>query len=70
MIGTTTLPFDRGDNIERRKEVPLGDLIADGIRIVYGTDIGFMTGGGIRSQFPACEYNPVNTSHRARQLQQ
>lgn len=61
-IGTTTLPFDRGDNIERRREVPLGDLIADGIRVIYGTDIGFMTGGGIRSQFPACGYNPVNTA--------
>ena len=61
-IGTTTLPFDRGDNIERRREVPLGDLIADGMRLTYGTDIGFFTGGGIRSQFPACGYKPVNTT--------
>ena len=61
-IGTTTLPFDRGDNIERRTEVPLGDLIADGIRDIYDTDIGYMTGGGIRSQFPACGYRPVDTS--------
>ena len=64
VIGTTTLPFDRGDNIERRQEVPLGDLLADGIREVYDVDIGFMTGGGIRSQFPACGYNPEDTSLR------
>ena len=61
-IGTTTAPFDRGGNIERRKETPLGDLIADGMRLTYGTQIGFFTGGGIRSQFPACAYHPVNTS--------
>jgi 5'-nucleotidase len=31
-IGTTTEPFKRGGNIERRQEVPLGDLIADGMQ--------------------------------------
>jgi 5'-nucleotidase len=61
-IGTTVTPFDRGDNIERRQEVPLGDLLADGLREIYGVDIGYMTGGGIRSQFPACGYQPVDTS--------
>jgi 5'-nucleotidase len=61
VIGTTTVPFDRGGNIERRQEVPLGDLIADGMRETYGTDIAFFTGGGIRSQFPACTYKPVDT---------
>ena len=60
VIGTTTVPFDRGGNIERRQEVPLGDLIADGMRVTYNTDIAFFTGGGIRSQFPACTYKPVN----------
>ena len=62
VIGTTTKPFDRGGNIERRQEVPLGDLIADGMRDTYGTDIAFFTGGGIRSQFPACTYKPVDTT--------
>jgi 5'-nucleotidase len=61
-IGTTTLPFDRGGNIERRREVPLGDLLADGLRTIYGVDIGYYTGGSIRSQFPACAYHPVNTA--------
>jgi 2',3'-cyclic-nucleotide 2'-phosphodiesterase (5'-nucleotidase family) len=61
-IGTTTQPFDRGGNIERRKEMPLGDLLADGLRSVYGVDIGYYTGGSIRSQFPACGYAPVNTA--------
>ena len=60
VIATTTLPFDRGNNVERRKEVPLGDLIADGIADIYDVQIGFMTGGGIRSQFPACAYQPVD----------
>src|SRR5918999_5651283 len=31
-VGTTTEPFKRGGNIERRQEVPLGDLIADGMK--------------------------------------
>ena len=65
-IATTTQPFDRGDNIERRREVPLGDLVADSMREAYGVQIGYMTGGGIRSQFPACGYAPVDhTLNRA-----
>jgi 2',3'-cyclic-nucleotide 2'-phosphodiesterase (5'-nucleotidase family) len=57
-IGTTTEPFKRGGNIERRQEVPLGDLIADGMRWRYGTQLALMNGGGIRSQLPACSYQP------------
>ncbi len=60
VIGTTTRPFDRGGNLERRQEVPLGDLVADSMRETYGVQIGYMTGGGIRSQFPACTYSPNN----------
>jgi 5'-nucleotidase len=62
VIGTTTQPFDRGGNIERRREVPLGDLLADGLREIYGVQIGYYTGGSIRSQFPACGYQPVNSA--------
>jgi 5'-nucleotidase len=62
VIGTTTQPFDRGGNIERRREMPLGDLVADGIREIYDVDIGYMTGGGLRTQFPACAYRPVDTT--------
>jgi 5'-nucleotidase len=57
-VGTTTEPFKRGGNIERRQEVPLGDLIADGMRWRYGTQLALMNGGGIRSQMPACTYQP------------
>jgi 5'-nucleotidase len=32
------------------------------MRETYGVQIGYMTGGGIRSQFPACSYAPVDTS--------
>jgi 5'-nucleotidase len=63
-VGTTTQPFDRGGNIERSGEVPLGDLIADGMRWRYGTQLALMNGGGIRSQLPACSYQPVDKSLR------
>jgi 5'-nucleotidase len=66
VIGTTTEPFDRSGNNERRKEVPLGDLVADGIADLYDVQIGYMTGGGLRTQFPACAYQPVDhTLNRA-----
>lgn len=63
-VGTTTKPFDRGGNLERRQEVPLGDLIADGMRATYGTQLAFFNGGGIRSQLPACGYSPIDTNLR------
>lgn len=59
-IGTTTQVMDRGGNIERRQEVPLGNFIADAMRQQMGTDFGYMNSGGIRSQFPACGYRPQN----------
>lgn len=61
-VGTTTLPFDRGGNIERRQEVPLGNLVADGMRWRYGTQLALMNSGGIRSQLPACGYRPADTT--------
>jgi len=65
-IATTTEPFQRGGNIERRQEVPLGDLIADGMRWRYGTQLALMNGGGIRSQLPTCGYLPQDlTLNRA-----
>jgi 5'-nucleotidase len=63
-IGTTTEPFKRGGNIERRQEVPLGDLIADGMQWRYGTQLALMNGGGIRSQMPACSYQPEDHTLR------
>lgn len=65
-IGTATGIFDRGGNIERSGETPLGDLIADGMRVQYGTQLGYMNGGGIRAQLPSCNYAPANTAlHRS-----
>lgn len=61
-IGTTTEPYKRGANIERRQEIPLGNLIADGMRWRYGTQLAFMNGGGIRQQLPTCSYSPTDTS--------
>lgn len=63
-IGTTAAVFARGGNIERRQEVPLGDLIADGMRWRYNTQLALMNGGGIRSTLPACSYQPVDKTLR------
>ena len=63
-IGTATNTFVRGGNIERRQEVALGDLIADGMRWRYGTQLGFMNGGGIRTALPNPAYLPANTALR------
>ena len=57
-VGTATEPFKRGSNIERRQEVALGSLIADGMRWRYGTQLALMNGGGLRSQLPSCTYQP------------
>jgi 5'-nucleotidase len=49
-------------SIERRQEIPLGDLMADGMRWRYGTQLALMNSGGIRASIPACTYQPVDTS--------
>ena len=61
-IGTTTQVMDRGGNIERRQEMPIGNFIADAMRVRMGTELGYMNSGGIRSQFPSCAYQPLNTN--------
>jgi 2',3'-cyclic-nucleotide 2'-phosphodiesterase (5'-nucleotidase family) len=61
-IGKAQSTFARGGNIERRQEVPLGDLIADGMRARYGTQLALMNGGGIRQTLPTCAYAPVDTT--------
>ena len=65
-IGTATDIFQRGGNLERRQETPSGDLITDGMRWKYGTDIAVLTGGSIRQPLPACAYAPADhTLHRS-----
>jgi 5'-nucleotidase len=63
-IGTASATFVRGGNIERRQEVALGDLVADGMRWRYGTQIGFMNGGGIRTALPNPGYAPADHTLR------
>ena len=58
-IATATDTFVRGSNIERRQEVPLGNLIAEGMLWAQGTDFAFINGGGIRAPLPS-SYVPLN----------
>lgn len=64
VIGVANGLFDRGSNIERIREVPIGDLTADALRAAYGTQIAFTNGGGLRSSLPSSSYLPKNTSLR------
>src|SRR4029450_8700899 len=57
-------PVDAPGNSERTREIPLGDLVADGMRWRYDTQIGFMNGGGIRTNMPNAAYLPKDTSLR------
>jgi 5'-nucleotidase len=63
VIGVATDIFPRGNNIERIREVALGDLTADALRTTYGTQIAFTNGGGLRSPLPS-SYLPQDTSLR------
>lgn len=63
-IGTTTEPYKRGNNLERIQEMPIGNLVADGMRWRYGTQLAMVNGGGIRQQLPTCSYSPSDTSLR------
>jgi len=55
--------FPRGGNIERREEVAIGNLIADAIRLRYGTQLALTNGGGIRAPLPS-SYLPADTTLR------
>jgi len=58
-IGVATGIFERGNNVERLKEVPIGDLLADAVRAKYQTQIAVVNGGGIRSPIPST-YAPAD----------
>jgi 5'-nucleotidase len=60
-VATATATFVRGGNIERRQEVALGDLTAEGMRWYQGTDFAFINGGGIRTPLPST-YAPLDGS--------
>jgi 5'-nucleotidase len=63
VIGVATDIFPRGGNIERIREVALGDLTADALRSTYGTQIAFTNSGGLRSPLPS-SYLPQDTTLR------
>jgi 5'-nucleotidase len=65
-IGVVEGVFPRGGNppVERSGETATGTYVAEVMRSKYGTDFGFITGGGIRDTFPAAEYEPINKDLR------
>ncbi|HYN90012.1 MAG TPA: 5'-nucleotidase C-terminal domain-containing protein, partial [Ardenticatenaceae bacterium] len=63
VIGVATDVFQRGSNIERVREVPLGNLVADSMRWRYGTQLALTNGGGLRAPLPS-SYLPTNTALR------
>ena len=63
VIGVATDVFPRGGNVERLQEVAIGNLIADSMRLRYGTQIAFTNGGGIRAPLPS-SYLPEDTTLR------
>ncbi|ACO47970.1 bifunctional UDP-sugar hydrolase/5'-nucleotidase [Deinococcus deserti] len=62
-IGVATEVFARGSNIERLREVALGNLITDALRARYGTQLAIQNGGSIRSALPS-SYTPQDKSLR------
>lgn len=65
-VGVVDGVFPRGGNppVERSGQTPMGDFAADAIREKYGTDFGFINGGGIRDRLPANGYQPQDASLR------
>lgn len=62
-IGVATGLFPRGGNLERLREVAIGNLVADAMRETYGTQLALTNGGGLRAPLPS-SYLPADTSLR------
>ncbi|HEX6291616.1 MAG TPA: 5'-nucleotidase C-terminal domain-containing protein [Herpetosiphonaceae bacterium] len=62
-IGVATDVFPRGGNVERVREVAIGNLIADSMRLRYGTQLALTNGGGIRAALPS-SYAPLDKTLR------
>lgn len=62
-IGVATNIFPRGSNVERVREVALGNLVADSMRLRYGTQLAFTNGGGLRAALPS-SYAPLDKTLR------
>jgi 5'-nucleotidase len=63
VIGVATDIFVRGGNVERLGEVAIGNLVADGMRLRYGTQLALTNGGGLRAPLPS-SYLPMDTTLR------
>lgn len=62
-LGVATGVFPRGSNIERLREVAIGNLVADAMRARYGTQVALTNGGGLRAALPS-SYAPADPSLR------
>jgi 5'-nucleotidase len=64
-IAVATALFPRGGtpSVERSGEAAIGDLVADSLRLRYGTQLALTNGGGIRAPLPS-SYAPADTSLR------
>lgn len=65
-IGVVSDTFPRGGTppVERSGETPIGTYAAEVVRRAYGTQLSFLTGGGIRDTLPASKYTPGDTTLR------
>ena len=62
-IAVATGLFARGSNVERLREVAIGDLICDAMRETYETQLCLTNSGGIRASIPS-SYLPANHALR------
>ncbi|MFM7598838.1 MAG: bifunctional metallophosphatase/5'-nucleotidase [Actinomycetota bacterium] len=65
-VGVVADVFPRGGvpPVERSGETPMGTYSAEVVRRTYGTQLAFLSGGGIRDTLPASEYTPGDTTLR------
>lgn len=63
VIGVAANLFPRGNNMERLGEAAIGNLVADAMRLRYGTQLALTNGGGLRAPLPS-SYLPADTTLR------
>ncbi|MCI8478902.1 MAG: BMP family ABC transporter substrate-binding protein [Oscillospiraceae bacterium] len=64
-VALTTLDPESGERAVRSAETNLGDLCADAYRIMLGSDIAFVNGGGVRADIKAGDitYSDIISVH-------
>jgi 5'-nucleotidase len=60
-IGSATGVFPRTGTLERTREAAIGNIVADSMRLRYGTQLALTNGGGLRAALPS-SYVPADTS--------